>query len=337
MRPLLSILFRILAFAVGITGLASLLNYLFDLRLTLEGTEAPAELEPAVMLVCFSVTLAMWGEYAAKTPIITRLTGKWYSVLLYFSVSVLLSVLPPVLFFQADKAYRSLYLALAEGRANEFRNSEKLKNLSANQVNRIFSEAIRRNNPEIARLVSEFVTDINGDLDSLNVFLAAYISNPEIFSILIAKGADFSKEEKFMGNKLIHSIISGKGLPADKITVLQMLKDKNLTDVHATDNFKATPLMYAAERGGFLVAEYLLQQKADPEQKDSVGNKALTRACSVSSLYPDVPETARIKTVNVLLRYGAIKNTRDYLGRSCYELAKEAGYKNIMKLFNIKS
>jgi ankyrin repeat protein len=330
---LLQLFFRVLSFAVFVTGTCSLLNYLFDWHLSIEGTEAPAELDVSIMLICFSITLAMWGEFAANNHYVVKFTKKWYSTTLYLLVSVLISAFPSYLFMRGHENYKVLYDALAENDIAEFQDKENLNKLSQRDLARIFSESIRRNSPEITQIVSEFLQDLSGDPKSPNVFLAAYLCNPKIFEILIHKKANFSVKELYMGNTVIHSIVAGKGSNPDKSNVIRMLVESKLVEIDGIDNFQATPLMNAVERGEYELVETLLSLKADLKKVDHVGNPVLTRVCEKSSVYPDVTEEDRIRTVQVLLKNGADKNAKDYLGRDCREMAERDGFKKLSEMF----
>ena len=325
--------FRILSFAVFVTGFCGLLNYLFGWHLSIEGTEAPAEFGASVMLICFAITLLMWGELAASNHYVVRFTKKWYSLTLYLAFSILISALPPYLFFKADENYSNLYEALAENNIAEFQNKENLKKLSQKDLARIFSESIRRNSHEIAQIISEYLQDVNGDPKSPNIFLAAYLCNPKVFEILIQKKANFSVKEDYMGITVLHSIVTGNGNMLDKSKVIRMLVEQNLVDLDGIDNFQATPLMNAVERGEHELVETLLSLKANLKKVDHVGNPVMTRICEKSSLYPDITEEARIRTVQVLLKNGADKNAKDYLGRDCREMAERDGFRNLAEIF----
>jgi len=327
--------FRILSFAVFVTGVCSLLNYTFDWHLSIEGTEAPAEFAPSIMLISISITLLMWGELAGNNHYVVKFTKKLYSLIGYILISILISSLPAYLFFKAEENYSILYEALADNDLTEFQNKENLRKLSQKNLSRIFSESIRRNSPEITQIISEFLKDINGDKKSPNVFLAAYLCNPKIFEILIERKADFSVKDDFLGSTVLHAIVTGNGIIPDKIKVLSLLVEKKLLDIDSTDRFSATPLMNAVERGEYQVAEALLSLNADLRKVDHVGNPVLTRACEKTSLYPDLNEEDRIRTVQVLLKYGADKNTKDYLGRDCFELARENGWKKLENSLNL--
>ena len=126
---------------------------------------------------------------------------------------------------------------------------------------------------------------MNGDKKSPKVFLAAYLSNPKVFAILIQRKADFSIKEEYLGNTVLHSVVTGNGSMPDKIKVIQMLAEKNLVSVDITDKFNATPLMNAVERGESQVAETLLTLNADFRRVDHVGNPILTRVCEKTSLF----------------------------------------------------
>lgn len=325
--------FRILSFAVFVTGFCGLLNYLFDWHLSIEGTEAPAEFDASIMLICFAITLAMWGELAASNHYVVRFTKKWYSLIFYLAFSILISLLPPYLFFKADENYSNLYEALVENDLAEFQNKENLKKLSQKDLSRIFSESIRRNSSEITLIVSEFLQDINGDPKSPNLFLAAYLCNPKVFEILIDKKANFSIKENYMGNTVLHSIVTGNGNIPNKSKVIRMLVEQNLVDIDETDNYQTTPLMNAVERGEYELVETLLALKADLKKVDHVGNPVLTRICEKSTLNPDIKEEDRIQTIQTLLKYGSDKRAKDYLGRDCKELANANGFLKLANLF----
>ncbi|MBK8394859.1 MAG: ankyrin repeat domain-containing protein [Leptospiraceae bacterium] len=327
------LLFRIFSFAVFVTGTCGLLNYLFDLHLTLEGTEAPAEFELSILLMCFATTLGMWGEIVGNNHYVVKYTKKWYNLILYLLVSILLFVFPAYFFYTEYENYNLLHEALVENDLEEFQNKENLKRISQKKLERIFSEAIRRNSPEITQIVSEFLQDVNGEPKSPNVFLAAYRCNPKVFEILIQKKANFSMKENYMGSTVLHSIVTGNGNISDKSKVIRMLVEENLSDIDGVDNFQATPLMNAVERGEYDLVETLLSLKADLKKVDHVGNPVLMRVCEKSSLNPDLTEEARIKTIKVLLKNGADKNAKDYLGRDCREMAERDGFKKLAEIF----
>lgn len=50
-------------------------------------------------------------------------------------------------------------------------------------------------------------------------------------------------------------------------------------------------------------------------------------------MYPEVTEEDRIRTIQVLIKNGADKNTKDFLGRDCKELASENGFRKLVELF----
>lgn len=326
-------LFRTLSFAVFVTGFCGLLNYLFGWHLSIEGTEAPAELDASTLLICFAITLLMLGEVAGNNHYVVRLTKKWYILSFYLVISILISAVPSYLIFQADKNYNNLYEALVENDLAEFQNKENLKKLSQKDLGRIFSESIRRNSPEIAQIVSEYLQNINGDSKFPNTLLAAYICNPKVFKLLVEKKADFSMKEDYMGSTVLHSIITGNGNTSDKSKVIRMLVEQNLVVIDAPDNFQATPLMNAVERGEHELVETLLSLKADWRKVDHVGNPVITRICEKSSLYPDVSEDARLRTVQILLKNGADRDAKDYLRRDCGEMAERDGFRKLAEFF----
>gem|GEM_PF-2974687 len=324
---------RVLSFAVFVTGASGLLNYFFDWHLSIEGTEAPAVLDGSAMLVCFSITLIMWAELAANNHYVVKFKKKWYATALYLLASILISAIPSYLVFKADEIYSNLYEALAENDIAEFQNKENLKNLSQRNLDRLFSESIRRNSPEIAQIISEFLKDVNGDPDYPYLFSAAYLCNPKIFEILIHIKTNFSVRDAYMGGTVLHSIVTGNGNIPDKSKVIRMLIEQKQIDINEIDNFQATPLMNAVERGEYELVETLLSLKADWRKVDHVGNPVLTRVCEKSSVYPALTEEDRIRTIQVLIKYGANKNTKDFLGRDCKELASENGFRKLVELF----
>ncbi|MDX1960280.1 MAG: ankyrin repeat domain-containing protein [Leptospiraceae bacterium] len=326
-------LFRVFSFSIFVTGFCGLLNYLFDWHLSLEGTEAPSDIDGVIILICISITLLLWGELIAKNHYIIKFINKWYSVVFYLLISTLISTVPILNYINGYKNYEILHDALTKNHIAKFQDKENLRKLSQKDLARIFSQSIRLNSPEIGNLIAEFLNDAHGEKDSPNIFLAAYRCNPKIFEILVNKNVNFSLKEKYMGNSVAHSIVTGIGNVSDKIKVIQMLAEKKLIDIDSLDNFQISPLMIAVDRGEHELVEALLSLKADFSKVDHVGNPVLTRACELSSVYPNVNEEDRIQTSKILLKYGLDKFSKDYLGRDCPTLAKENKFLKLEKFF----
>ena len=123
------------------------------------------------------------------------------------------------------------------------------------------------------------------------------------------------------------------GNTPDKSKVIRMLIEQKQIDINGIDNFQATHLMNAVERGEYELVETLLSLKADWRKVDHVGNPVLTRVCEKSSVYPALTEEDRIRTIQVLIKYGADKNAKDYMGRDCRDMAERDGFLKLAEIF----
>lgn len=327
MKKLLVALGFVIAFAVAVTGLATLLNGALGCHIAIEGTEAPADTRGGIILLCLALTIFLFCLPFTFGRLARLLTAQKLLVIVYLAFAVALTALPVYLAANQDAPYIDAQAALSRGDAAFFREAQNLQALKNQEREWLFAETIRHKRTDIARLVAPTLNNLNGAPESPNASLAAYTANAEILEMLIDRGADLSYREPLTGAGLIHQIVSGAGKPADQLRCLSLLKKRKMLDANAVADFGTTPLMIAAERGSEEVVKLLIANGADVNIADKVGSTALHKACDKTIVYPDTPESARLVVAKLLMRAGADARQKNQLGQDCASLAASSGFR----------
>lgn len=316
----------VLSFAVAVTGLATVLNGLFGWHISLEGTEAPADAIAGTFLFCLAGSIAMVCVPFAHGRLRALLLKRKLLIAPYVLATIAITAAPLALAFKVESPYAEAHAALWRGENEVFTDGAKLEKIEEGDRQKLFAESIRHNRADIARLIAPTLLNLTGERDSPNAFLAAYIGNAEILSLLIKRNADFSFRQPLTGTGIVHQIVSGKGSTANQVTCLRLLRRQGLFDANATGNFGTTPLMIAAERGNFEVVSLLLEYGAAVNQQDESKSTALHKACDKTIIYPDTSEAARIAVLKRLVKAGGIPSARNSSGDNCKSLAERAGF-----------
>ncbi|AFM12294.1 ankyrin repeat domain-containing protein [Turneriella parva] len=316
----------LIAFAVVVTGIATLLNGLFSLGIAIEGTMAPADARAGFILICIGLSLALLCVPAFEGPLQRRLSTQKLLLVPYLAMILALAVLPIFFAYRADAPLMAAQQALSRGDAAFFKNGAAWQGLTVTERERLFSQSLRLKNVTIAKLLAADLQNLTGEPDSPNAFLAAYTANAEIFELLIERGADLSYREPLTGTGLMHQIVSGAGKPEDQLRCLEILSKRQMLDVNAVADFGTTPLMIAAERGNAMIVKFLLTHGADVNLKDKVASTALHKTCDKTIVYPDTAETARLVVAKLLIRAGADSREKNQLGQDCASLAASSGF-----------
>jgi hypothetical protein len=318
----------VIAFAVAVTGLATLLNGALGCHIAIEGTEAPADTRGGIILLCLALTIFLFCLPFTFGRLARLLTAQKLLVIVYLAFAVAFNRLTR-LFWLLTKTLRTSMLKphLSRGDAAFFREAQNLQALKNQEREWLFAETIRHKRTDIARLVAPTLNNLNGAPESPNASLAAYTANAEILEMLIDRGADLSYREPLTGAGLIHQIVSGAGKPADQLRCLSLLKKRKMLDANAVADFGTTPLMIAAERGSEEVVKLLIANGADVNIADKVGSTALHKACDKTIVYPDTPESARLVVAKLLMRAGADARQKNQLGQDCASLAASSGFR----------
>jgi len=130
MKKLLVALAVVIAFAVGVTGVATLLNGLFNWRLSIEGTQAPADARAGVVLICLGLSIALVCLALVWTPLSARLRRHKLLVLPYAALILSFAVLPIRLMLKSEVAFADAQSALSRGDLRFFKKNGKRRLLS---------------------------------------------------------------------------------------------------------------------------------------------------------------------------------------------------------------
>jgi len=155
--------------------------------------------------------------------------------------------------------------------------------------------------------------------DGLNILMMA----SEIGCISLVRSLveiiDVNKESKQSGvTALFSAIESGK---SEIVTVLI----NNGVNVNAKDSFLGTTaLRIAVERNNIELTKLLLTAGANPNNQDSL--------LLLTPLYMAVV-AKKVKIIKLLMKYGADPQVKNSKGVSILDIAKQRGYKKIVKLF----
>jgi hypothetical protein len=329
MNKLLVGLGLVIAFAVAVTGLATLLNGVFGCHIAIEGTEAPADVRGGIILLCLALTILLCLLPFVHARLSQLLSTYRLLILPYLALTLGITGLPVYLQFNRGAPYADAHAALWRGDAAFFREAKNLQSLKSEERERLFAETIRHKRADIARLLAPTLNNLSGNPESPNAFLAAYTANAEILQLLIDHNADLSYREPLTGNGLLHQIVSGKGDTREQLQCLRLLHKRNMLDVNATGNFGTTPLMIAAERGNTAVVKQLIALGAAANQQDQSKSTALHKVCDKTIVYPDTSELPRLEVAQILLRAGADPGQKNAVGYDCVELAKAAGFRKL--------
>ena len=167
--------------------------------------------------------------------------------------------------------------------------------------------------PAIKNLL-EAGADVNAkdERDRTALNLALSLENPEAAKLLINKGADVTIKDSFGGLTPLEEA-SAQGYTEVAELILQKLKDK-------TD--KNPALLNAVINSRLDTAKMLLNNKADPNFKDSSGNSALNLA-----------KPSNIEMLGLLLDAGANINALDQNKQTVLMSASYKGDVNLVKYF----
>lgn len=317
MKKLLVALGLVIAFAVAVTGLATLLNGVFGCHIAIEGTEAPADVHGGIILLCLALTLLLCLLPFVHTRLSQLLSLHKLLVIPYFAVAMGITGFPVFLEFNRGTAYTDAHAALWRGDAAFFREGRNTEALKDDELARLFAETIRHERADIARLIAPALKNLSGDPESPNVFLAAHTANTEILQLLMDRDADLSYKTPGTQEGLLFQLVTGAGSEKDQIRFLRYLARRQLLDVHTIGYSGRTALMAAAEAGHAAVAKTLLHFGTKVDQRDERGNTALLRACEAPFGNLDAAEMKRLETIRVLIDAGADPFAKNSIGTSC--------------------
>ncbi len=320
----------VVAFAVAVTGLATLLNGLFGWRIALEGTEAPAETMGGVILLCLAVSITLLLLPFTIARIGDLLRRHAVLILPYVLVMIAITAIPVYHSMRTAAPYSEAHAALWKGDTNFFADAENLRKLKDGERERLFAESIRHEHTAIAKHLAATLTSLTGTAEAPNGFLAAYTANAEVLQLLIDREADLSYREQLTGTGIVHQIVSGKGTPQKQIQCIRLLHRRRMLDVDPKGDFGTTPLMIAAERGHTGVVQLLLKLGAPVRSQDNARSTALHKACDKTIVYPDTTEIARLEVIELLLKAGADAKAVNATGDSCRSLAERSAFSRIV-------
>ena len=127
-----------------------------------------------------------------------------------------------------------------------------------------------------------------------------YDAKPEVFRLLLAKGADIESKDQWGDTPLMRAV---GGNPE----VVKMLLEKG-ADVNVRNLEGETPLMQAYQEENIIA---LLNKRADINAQDNKGYTALIHAITQYNL----------EKVKILLDHGADKNIKTRNGRTALQIA----------------
>ena len=156
--------------------------------------------------------------------------------------------------------------------------------------------------------VGQFLVEQGADKDRINsigkspLYHAVIRNYLEMAQFLVEKGADLDKTDNQGNTPLLYAASWGQ------LEVVQLLFEQG-ADMDKADKEGNTPL-YHAVRGGLLeVVQYLLEQGADRDKANNNGDTLLHLAAAYYQ-----PSDNHLKTVKLLMVYGADLNARDSHG-----------------------
>lgn len=335
MRLLLLGIGYVIAFAVAVTGLASLLNGLFGWRLSVEGTVAPADVGAATMLIGFSLNLTMLLQAFSGGRVQNFLRRNRLAILPYALLACALTAAPVAIAYSPGKTSSEAHAALIGDLPGFFEDKANINGLTSSQRQMLFGEAIRRGRAKIARLLAPHLPDLRGDDHSNYASLVMHAADAELLQVLIDLDADFSNRAELTNDGLLAQLIGGAGTESHQISCIALMRKHRLLIVNDANKFGTTPLMIAAVRGSARVAAELLKHGAEVNARDDAGGTAVLKACERSFVYPDSREEGKLAALRVLKAKGADMRAVNAAGQNCIRLAEQSGYNKIKAFMKI--
>ena len=182
------------------------------------------------------------------------------------------------------------------------------------------SEVKRALSPAADDSAENDVDDVNEDYYGWTpLHLASNKGHAEVVRLLVLANANVSKKDA-NGWTALHKASYGNHLE-----VVKILYSKGHANLNSTSNNGETPLSTAASRNSTGVVKYLLEQGADPHQKDNFGTHPLTFALEHNYTVcvellrqyvdPDVfsAEYVLVNVPKVLRKYAATEETKELI------------------------
>jgi ankyrin repeat protein len=321
--------FAILTIAVLTTAGATLLNGFFNCHLSLEGTEAPADVEGGFILVSLGVSCALLAFIFRERKAAMSSLRKWGEVMALLAFAVALPGAIIAVVVRRDAPYHNATAALEAKNAAYFR-SLNLTELQNGQKFDILSESIRRDNAEIVRILLQRMEKVPTGVGTSPVLLAGYRANPEIIESLIRYHADFSARNITTEAGILHAIVSGVGDVSRKIASISAVLNAKIAFVDDINKWGTTPLMIASARGETAVMKALHRAGADVKKKDESAQTSLHHACEKSVIYDGVTEAGQLAAVKLLIQWGADAQQENRSHDNCLALAKRSRFETIV-------
>ncbi len=317
--------------SIILAGIGSLLNYFFNLNLSMEDTRLPSDPGAAIMFFVVGIVFVVIGYvFTAEKPrawISQHRAMAFLLFIIFFGVTGG-SLYTAVWYHDRDQV---LYEAIKQKNQQKLARLLEEKKWDQETLDGLVTWCIHEDNAPALKIAVAKGARVKRELDlsyhETPLLLSVYKGSPALLKVLIDAGADpLFIDRETDANAILHTV-AGSNTTEEKIEIISLLLKKGV-DINRENKYGAPPLLEAFKKKDLKLARFLARHGADVNQKDRFKRSILYRCID----HFEGTEDEKLPFVRLLLNKGAQAAEGDNHGTTPADVARRKGYKKILRL-----
>jgi hypothetical protein len=326
-------LIRLAGILCVVAGFFSFLNFLFDLGLTLDDADLPADWKFGLFFVILGAIIFGISMVFVNAKVLEKI--RKHKALGALSVVLGLGAITGGIWGLIYYMDRPLIIYDIIQRNDKLAAQEYFQKFDPGKqdINRYLVYAIGHKKEKVIPVLIENGADVQQRIswsDNTHIpltFYTAYSSSPEILQILINNGGEIKDTVSPDPQNILSLALQGDKSSETKMEMVKILVKAGIP-IDTPGTLDRTPLYPAIDTMNREMVKWFLENGADPNHRDERGNTPLIY--TVENF--EGKEKGKLKIVEILLEYKANPGLEDKSGISAMDAARLRNYREIMEV-----